>query len=351
MALTVARSAFGVLRDGRQVDAYTLDNGTISATVLTYGCIVQSVLAPDRDGLRSEITIAHDDIAAFEAGHPYFGALVGRCANRIWGGGFELDGKRYRLAANQPSGAHLHGGEQGFDKLLFDAVAESTPQVARVRLNAVSPDGDQGYPGTLQVVFELSLDDADRLSLEFEATTDAPTIVNLTNHTYWNLDGAATIVDHEVRLDASRYVAYDRSMVPTGATPEVHDALDLRAWSRIGDRIDDDQLNVTGGYDHSFLVDGWTETEFALRPAGAVRAPASGRHMRVFTSYPDIHFYSGNNLSGQRGRGGTPLSGREALCMECQLLPDAPNHAAFPSIVLRPGRHYRHRTVHEFTTD
>lgn len=349
MALTVARASFGTLSDGRKVDAYTLDNGTVRATVLNYGCIIQSVLAPDRDGRRDEITIAHDDIAAFEAGHPYFGALVGRCANRIWGGGFDLDGTRYQLAT-RPDGAHLHGGKRGFDKLLFDAQAESTPELARVRFTAVSPDGDEGYPGTLQVAFELSLDDTNRLSMGFEATTDAPTIVNLTNHTYWNLGGSATIVDHEVRLDASRYMAYDQSMVPTGELPAVHDAFDLREWTRVGAGIEDAALEVAGGYDHSFLVDGWSEAEFALRPAGAVRSPLSGRMMQVSTSYPDIHFYSGNNLSRQNGRGGVPLSGREALCMECQLLPDATNHDNFPSIVLRPGQHYRHQTIHEFTT-
>lgn len=348
--MNISTREFGRLPDGTAVDLFVLDGGNgLRVSVSTYGAIITSVLAPDRDGVAGEITLAHDTLERYLAGHPYFGAFVGRVANRISGGGVTVDGRFYPLATNAGE-VHLHGGVEGFDKKVYSATTETRRDGVFVHLSRQSPDGEEGYPGTLSVRRTVGVTTDNRLVMEFAAETDAATVVNLTDHTYWNL-GGATVMDHEVALNAETYVAVDRRSIPTGETPAVAGTpFDFRAYKPVG--ADFDAVLATGanGFDHSFAITGWSPGDDALREAGRVRSAASGREMIVRTTYPDVHFYTGNYLPGVIGRTGAALAGQEALCLECQFFPDSPARAEFPSIELRPGEVYRHRTEHTFQT-
>ncbi len=350
MAVTVSTSPFGRLPDGTAVELYTLrcTNG-FEVTVSTYGGILTSVRTPDRDGAMGEVTLARNTLEEFVGKSPYYGAFIGRVCNRISRGGFELDGKFYSLASNSGD-LHLHGGNLGFDKRVYDAETESDAHSATVYLTRTSPDGEEGYPGALKVKHGITVHDDMRITFTFEAETDAPTIVNLTNHTYWNLSGEEKILNHEVRLPGKAYAA-TREKIPTGdLVPVSGTPYDFTAWKRIGKEIAALDGTDMGGYDHSWVVDGWKEDRQELRMAAELRAPDTGRVMEVRTTYPAVHFYSGNNLPGQIGRDGSTLTGREALCFECQFFPDTPHRPEFPPIILRPGERFHHLTEHRFFT-
>ncbi len=347
--MTISRTDFGRLPDGTAVHLFTLDNGTgLRVSVSTYGGIITSVQTPDRDGTWGEVTLAFDSLEEYLAGHPFYGSLVGRVANRISGGGFEIDGTRYAVENNQGT-VHLHGGTGGFHTRLYQAETEERDDSLLLHLSRVSPDGEEGYPGNLTVTHTIGVTADNRLTMEFAAQTDAPTVVNLTNHTYWNL-GEPTILDHDVQIHADQYVEIE-NLVPTGNTPSVEGTpLDFREFKTVRRDFDDVLKMDINGFDHSMIIRGWTPESSPPREVARVRSNATGREMVIRSTYRDVQFYSGNNLPGERGRDGSALSGQEALCLECQFSPDSPNRPEFPSITLRPGERYYQLTEHHFVT-
>lgn len=354
MAVTIDARPFGALPDGRSVSLYEIKNSAgATVRVINYGCIITSVETRDRHGELGEITMAFDSLEEYLTGHPYYGSFIGRVANRISSGGFTIGDRFYPLVSNQRGIIHLHGGAAGFDKQLYEAHPVTENGLAAVRFTRVSPDGEEGYPGNLSVTHTISLTEDDRLVLEYEATTDARTPVNLTNHSYWNLSGEEKILDHQLILNVDA-VAVAENALPTGelAALTPGDPLDFSDWKSIGSDIE----KVTGnpGYDHSYrVVASSTELQASGEPlfAAAVRSRVSGRRMDVYTTSPDVHFYSGNHLPGQKGRDGRVLTGREALCLECEFFPDAPNKPTFPSIYLDPGKRYYQKTEHRFSSE
>jgi aldose 1-epimerase len=349
---------FGTTPDGDPVDLITLSGaGGLELDVSTYGGIVTRLLAPDRDGQLADVVLGHDTLEPYLAGTPYFGAIVGRYGNRIAGGCFALDGMEYTLAVNDGM-HHLHGGERGFDKVVWDAETRSNgvaggPE-AGVVFSFVSPDGDEGYPGALSVRVTYALTSDAALRIDYEARTDAPTVVNLTHHGYWNLagHGMGDVLEHELSIAASRFTPVDETLIPTGELRSVEGTpLDFRSPTAVGSRIEahDEQLGFGGGYDHNFVLDGWKGEE-APKPAAVLRDPASGRTMEVLTTEPGLQFFSGNFPDWRTvGKGGAVYGHRTGLCLETQHFPDSPNQPAFPSTVLRPGETYRSTTVYRFS--
>jgi aldose 1-epimerase len=357
MSVSIEKRAFGRLPDGTAVDLFVLTNSAgVSVSVMTYGAIITSVQTPDRNGRVGEISLARNTLEEYLGGHPYYGALVGRVCNRISHGGFTLD-ETFHPVANNAGELHLHGGVKGFDRQIYRTEVEADADRGTVHFVRVSPDGEEGYPGNLSLRYSVTLDEGMRLTLRYEATTDRPTVVNLTNHCYWNLSGEPAILGHEMRIPASRVLEM-AGMIPTGqflpvAGTGTTGAFDFTDWKAIGRDIAALEDTAAGGYDHSYAIDGWEpdasgEVEPVLRPAAEVRSGLTGRTLSVRTSYPAVHFYSGNNLPGEIGRNGETLTGREAFCLECQFFPDSPNRPEFPSIRLEPGETYRHVTEHTF---
>jgi aldose 1-epimerase len=305
----------------------------------------------------ADVALGFDHVEPYTGASPYIGATVGRYANRIALGKFTLDGQEYRLATNNEPN-HLHGGDAGFDKKLWTAeplgreVLQGGVNGVGVKFTYVSPDGEEGYPGTLTCSVTYTLTDNDELSFDYVATTDKPTVVNLTNHAYWNLAGEAsgqTVLDHELTIHAERYTPTDDTFIPTGELAPVEGTpVDFRDAHTIGERIADIPGDP-GGYDHNFAIDGENKT---LRPAAKVKHPGSGRVMEISTTEPGLQFYTGNFLDGTlTGKGGVAYEKNFALCLEAQTYPDTPNKPNFPSCVLRPGETYRQTTVHKFYTE
>ena len=344
----VTRSPFGKLPDGTAVESFTLRNAHgVEVRAITYGAIIVSLRVPDRAGRLDDVVLGHDDLAGYVAKPAYFGAVVGRYGNRIAKGRFTLDGKTYTLATNNGPN-HLHGGRRGFDKVVWKAEPSAT--AASVTLRYTSPDGEEGYPGTLAARVTYTLTDKDELVFEYAATTDKATPLNLTQHSYFNLAGAgsgADILGHELTLDADRFTPVDATLIPLGTLATVSGTpFDFRKPTAIGARIgqDDEQLKRGGGYDHNFVINGE-----GLRHAARVVDPKTGRTMDVATTEPGVQFYSGNFLDGTiTGKGGTVYKRRSALCLETQHFPDSPNQPDFPSTVLRPGETFRSTTVFGF---
>jgi aldose 1-epimerase len=344
----VTRQAFGATDDGAAVDLYHLTNRRgIAARVMTYGGTLVSLLAPDRHGHLAEITLGFDTLAPYLGRHPFFGALVGRYANRIARGAFHLDGRAYQLATGD-GGNHIHGGRRGFDKVVWSAAAAAGAGEASVALRYRSPDGEEGYPGTLDVVVTYTLTDDDELRLDYTATTDQATVINLTNHTYFNLNpaGAGDVLGHAMHLLASHFLPVDAALIPTGEVRPVRGtAMDFTRPTPIGARLggDDEQIRLArGGYDHCWVLDGGV----GLTHAARVVEPVSGRQLDLFTTQPGVQFYTGNFLDGSVvGREGRPYHKHAGFCLETQHFPDSPNRPAFPSTVLRPGETYRQTTV------
>ncbi|MGP4048095.1 aldose epimerase family protein [Streptomyces sp. 2A115] len=319
---------FGTLPDGSPVHRWTLERGGVRVRVLTYGGIVQSVFVPDRDGRSADVVLGFPDLAGYLTHpEPYFGALVGRYANRIAGGRFPLAGRTYQLARNNEPNS-LHGGERGFDKRLWDA----EPLEHGVRLSRVSPDGEEGFPGRLEVSAEYTLDESGALRISYEAVTDAVTVVNLTNHTYWNLHGSGNAGGHEVRIAAGRLTSVDANLIPTGALAEVEGTrFDFRAARKAG-----------AGYDHNFVLDKGV-TDSAVEVA-ELCDPSSGRVLRVATTEPGLQLYTADHLGGS-----LPFAPGDGIALETQHFPDSPNRPEFPSTELRPGGVYRSETVYAFS--
>ncbi|HEX9729683.1 MAG TPA: aldose epimerase family protein [Gemmatimonadales bacterium] len=350
-APTVSREPFGTMPDGRTVESYTLTNPKgIEVRAITYGAIIISLRTPDRDGVLDDIVLGYATLAGYLEASPYFGAIVGRYGNRIAGGRFAIDGHPYRLATNDGPN-HLHGGVTGFDKVLWTATPSHTDSSASVAFAYSSPDGEEGYPGTLDVLVTYTLTDSDDLRIEYRATTSASTPVNLTQHSYFNLagPGRGDILGHELMIAADRYTPVDATLIPTGElAPVERTPFDFRNATPIGARIgnDDAQLRRGGGYDHNFVL---TRDEPGLILAARVREPAAGRTLEVRTSEPGIQFYSGNFLDGTiTGKDGQVYGHRYGFCLETQHFPDSPNQPAFPSTILRPGVQYRSTTVFTF---
>ena len=319
-------------------------------SVLTLGAILQSIEVPDRAGTLEDVVLGHDTPEEYLRNPAYLGCVVGRYANRIATGRFTLDGVEHRLTVNDGANS-LHGGARGFDRELWSASRATTAEGEGVRLALRSPDGDQGYPGNLDVRVTYTLSEDDRLTVDYAATTDRATPVNLSQHTYWNLGGPhrADILGHELWIDADRFTPVDEGLIPTGELRPVRGTpFDFQTPMTIGARIDapDEQLRRGHGYDHNFVVVG---SGAGLVQAARLADPVSGRSMEVWTTEPGVQFYSGNFLDGAiRGKGGRPLAARSGCCLETQHFPDSPNHPNFPSTILRPGAVWRSRTVFGF---
>lgn len=349
--------SFGKTPDGREAQLFTLRNaGGLTADITDFGATVVRLFAPDRHGDLSDVVLGFDSVDGYaRSPGPYFGATIGRCGNRIAHGRFTLDGKAYQLATNNSPGGipcHLHGGKIGFDKRLWSTAGVSADG-SSLRLGYHSPDGEEGYPGNVDVTVTFTLTDNNELRIEYAATTDKPTLVNLTNHSYFNLagEGGRTVLGHVLTLNAARYLPVNQGLIPTGELAPVSGTLlDFRAPHTIGDRIErpNEQLRFAAGYDHCFALDSDGGEPVV---AAVVLEPLSGRELEVLTTEPGIQFYSGNFLDGTLlGKNGHAYERRSGFCLETEHFPDAPNHPSFPSIVLRPGQTYASTTVYRFRT-
>ena len=357
---SIATAPFGTTSAGDPVTLFTMTNPAgIEVRAITYGGIITSLKTPDRDGNLDDIVLGFDSLATYDAGSPYFGSIIGRYGNRIARGRFTLDDETFALAANNGAN-HLHGGDTGFDKVVWAGEPFEHEDAVGVVFTYTSPDGEEGYPGTLAVRVTYTLTDAGELIFDYHATTDRATPVNLTQHSYFNLAGTAAddILGHELTIDASRYTPVDTTLIPTGELAPVEGTpFDFLSSTAIGARIDDDhpQLAAGLGYDHNYVLDpdpnvtsgsGADRGEGALHRAAFVHEPITGRTLEIRTAEPGIQFYSGNFLDGTiTGKGGRVYGHRSGFCLETQHFPDSPNQPGFPSTILRPGEEYTTRTV------
>jgi aldose 1-epimerase len=348
---TVTRAPFGRMPDGTAVEVYTLTNpGGTQVKAITYGAIIQAIRVPDKAGRMGDVTLGYDSLEGYLTTSPYFGAVVGRYANRIAQGRFTLGGRRYQLATNNGPN-HLHGGVKGFDKVVWAAASVQKGDIVGVRLDHTSPAGDEGYPGTLRAHVTYTLTPSNQLIVEYRATTDRPTPVNLSQHTYFNLagEGNGDILGHVLTIHADRYTPVDSTLIPTGRLASVGNTpFDFRVPTPIGARIDqpDPQLEHGRGYDHNFVLN---RAGAGLVHAVHMLEPKTGRTLDIFTTEPGLQFYSGNFLDGTiTGKGGHVYRHRAGVALETQHFPDSPNHPGFPSTILRPGEEYRSRTVFAF---
>ena len=349
---SVSRADFGRLADGRAVELFTLTNAHgVEVRAMTYGAIITTIRTPDKNARFDDIVLGFDSLLGYLNDPPYFGAVVGRYANRIARAQFTLEGVVYRLAPN--NGAHsLHGGVKGFDKVLWSGEPFQSDSGAGVTLRYVSADGEEGYPGALSVRLTYILTPRDELVVDYEATTTKATPINLSQHTYWNLHGGGRgdILDHVLTLDASAFTPVDSTLIPTGElAPVAGTPFDFRTPARIGARIAEpnEQLRYGRGYDHNWVLDRGGRP--GLAHAARLLDPSSGRTLDVSTTEPGVQFYTGNFLDGTIvGKNGRAYGKRAALCLETQHFPDSPNQANFPSTILHPGETYRSRTVFAF---
>lgn len=344
--LTVQNEPFGQTEAGEEVIQYSLRNRSgMKVGLLNFGAIITSVEVPGRDGKFANVVLNFPDLAGYQTNNPYFGGACGRFANRIAKGKFSLDGNEYSLFLNNDPNT-LHGGKVGFMKKVWKAAPFQNDDATGVKFTYVSPDGEEGYPGELKSVVTYSLTDANELKIDYQATTDKPTVINLTNHAYWNLAGAGSglIVDHELTLACSQFLPVDETGIPSGELASVAGTcMDFLKSEKIGTRITE-PVNGAGGYDHCYVVDG---TAGELRPAAKIVEPTSGRVMEISTTEPGIQFYTGNFLEGTPATGNAPKHG--AFCLETQHFPDSPNRPEFPTTRLNPDETYRHTTVHKFS--
>jgi aldose 1-epimerase len=348
----ISKKAFGTTPDGQAVELYTLRNakgGEVS--IMTYGGIVTSLKVPDKNGKLDDVVLGYDKLDDYVKNNsPYFGCLVGRYGNRIAKGRFTLDGKTYQLATNNAPN-HLHGGVKGFDKVVWNvAKAEVVPMATRLVLNYLSKDGEEGYPGNLNVTATYAWTDDNHLRLEFKATTDKKTVCNLTHHSYFNLAGKGDILGHVVHIDADKFTPVDSTLIPTGDLKPVEGTpLDFRKPTAVGARInhDDPQLKYATGYDHNWVAN---KPKGKMGLIARVTEPTTGRVMEVWSDEPGVQFYTGNFLDGTiTGKGGWVYKQRNGLCFEPQHYPDSPNQPQFPSTELKPGQTYRNTILYKFS--
>jgi aldose 1-epimerase len=348
----VKKQSYSKMPDGTAVELYTLTNANgMEADIITYGGIVVSVKAPDRQGKFADVVLGMDNLSGYLGETAFFGALIGRYGNRIGHAQFTLEGKVYHLPKND--GDHtLHGGPQGFDKHVWKAAPVASSDGAALELTYVSKDGEEGFPGTLTAKVVYTLTDKNELKIDYTATTDKPTVVNLTNHSYFNLagQGEGDILQHQVTINADRFTPVDAGLIPTGGLKAVKGTpFDFTKATAIGARIgqDDQQLQYAKGYDHNWVLN---KGNGGLTKAAEVYEAKTGRVLEVFTTEPGLQFYTGNFLDGTvHGKGGKVYPRRGALCMETQHFPDSPNHPAFPTTELKPGATYHTTTVYKFS--
>jgi aldose 1-epimerase len=346
--MSIKTEPFGQTPDEQAVDLVTMTNPNgIEARIMTFGGIIVSLKTPDRNGKLADIVLGFDDLSGYTKEHPYFGAIIGRYGNRIGAGKFTLNGVEYKLAVNNGPN-HLHGGIKGFDKVVWKIEdAKTTGNEAILRLGYLSKDGEEGYPGDLKCTVTYTLTADNKLKMRYEARTDKPTVLNLTNHSYWNLAGQGTgdVLGHELVLNADRYTPVDEGLIPTGELKSVKDTpMDFTKPKAIGSRIK--QVDI-GGYDHNFVLNGQTGQ---MKLCAKVYEPKSGRTMEIRTTEPGVQFYTGNFLDGAlTGKDGKVYQKHYAFCLETQHFPDSPNKPDFPSVVLRPGEKYDITTVHKFS--
>ncbi len=349
------RKSWGTV-DGKPVNIYYMTNGNgMRADISEYGAIVRNLDVPDRNGKIDDVTLGYASVAEYLEKTPYFGAVVGRYGNRIAKGRFTLDGKEYKLATNNDQN-HLHGGIKGFDKVIWKGEPSMDENGVSLKLTYLSKDGEEGYPGNLNCTVVYTLTKTNELKISYEATTDKPTVLNLTNHSYWNLagQGKGDILGHELTLNADKFTPIDETLITTGELRPVKGTpLDFTTPHKIGERVNasDEQLKFGKGYDHNFVLN---KSGNELSLAARVYEPTSGRVMEVYTTEPGVQFYSGNFLDGSNiGKDGKVYKHRYGLCLETQHFPDSPNkqnNKDFPSVVLRPGQKFTSHTVYKFTT-
>ncbi|OJV13426.1 MAG: galactose mutarotase [Dyadobacter sp. 50-39] len=351
MISTISKEAFGQLPDGQQADLYTLTNANgMTVNITNYGGIVTKLTAPDKNGQWADVVLGFDSLPPYLSGHPFFGALVGRYGNRIAKGKFKLNGQEYSLAINNGPNA-LHGGTKGFDKVLWKATEIKKDSVVGLQLEYTSKDMEEGYPGNLTVKVVYTLDNENALTIDYTATTDKPTVVNLTNHSYFNLTGLKRdILDHEVTIESDSIVPVDTTLIPTGKLRAVEGTpFDFRKATKIGagiNKTEDEQIAAGGGYDHCWVL---KRSGDGLVKFATVHEPESGRVMEVFTTEPAVQFYTGNFLDGKlTGKGATYVK-RFGLCLETEHYPDSPNQPQFPSTTLNPGETYHTTTKYQFS--
>jgi aldose 1-epimerase len=349
--MDIKKELFGKMADGTPVDLYTLTNtGSLQAKITTDGGAVVSLLVPDSNGKLDDVALGFGTLAEYVEKSPYFGCIAGRYANRIAKGRFTLDGVTYTLTQNEGDN-HLHGGARGFDKVVWNGQEKSDSNGVGLDLTYLSRDGEEGYPGNLSAKVVYTLTNDDELRIDYQATTDKATIVNLTNHTYFNLadGGAGDILGHELMINADRFTPVDGTQITTGELRSVGSTpMDFREMTAVGARIgqDDEQLRFGLGYDHNWVLN---RSDDALALAAKLQEPTTGRMMEVYTTEPGIQFYSGNFLDGTiTGKEGKVYHYRHGLCLETQHFPDSPNQPGFPSTVLRPGETYQTTTVYRF---
>ena len=344
---------WGEAQDGTPVKLYTLVNANgMTVRISSYGAIIQSLTAPDRDGVYEDVVLGYDDVAGYIKETPYFGATIGRYGNRIAKGKFTLDGQEYTLAKNNNGLNHLHGGVKGFDKVMWDAVPEVGKKTVSLKMHYSSKDGDEGFPGNLEVDVVFTLNNKDELMIEYTATTDKATPVNLTNHSYFNLtaDPSQTILGHELWMNADRFVSIDSESIPLGPLdPVAGTPFDFTTAEKIGRGITEDnqQLKNGIGYDHCWV---FSESDGSLKLQVSLYEAESGRLLEILTEEPSVQFYSGNFLDGSlTGKGGVVYNHRVGLCLEPEHYPDSPNQPAYPSTILRPGETYETKSVYRFS--
>ena len=353
MISTISKEVFGKLPDGQTADLYTLTNGNgMTVNITNYGGIITKITAPDKKGAFADVVLGFDSLAPYVSGHPFFGALVGRYGNRIAKGKFKLSGKEYNLAINNGPNS-LHGGKIGFDKVIWKATEVKKDSVVGLELEYTSKDMEEGYPGNLTVKVIYTLANDNSLSIEYTATTDKETVLNLTNHSYFNLSGLKKdILGHEVTILADSIVPVDTTLIPTGKLRAVAGTpFDFRKPTIVGagiDKTEDEQIKNGGGYDHCWVLN---RTEKGLIKFATVKDPESGRVMEAFTTEPAVQFYTGNFLDGKLSGKGATFSKRFGLCLETQHYPDSPNQPQFPTTTLKPGETYHTTTMYKFSAE
>ncbi len=352
MAKSMEKKVFGTTADGKTADLYTLKNKTgMQVSITNFGATVVSIMVPDKAGKMADVALGYDDLAGYELNKNYLGVLVGRYGNRIAHGKFSIDGTEYTLAKNNGDNS-LHGGIKGFNKAMWEAKDVSKGGEAAVEMKYVSKDSEEGYPGNLSVTVVYTLTNKNELKIDYSATTDKKTVVNLTNHTYFNLAGQGNgdILKQDLMINADTFTPVDSGLIPTGELKKVEGTpFDFRKATAIGARIEanDEQIKLGGGYDHNFVLNRKAATGLSL--AARASDAASGRAMEVWTTEPGVQFYTGNFLDGSfKGKGGIAYQKRTALCLETQHFPDSPNHPSFPTTLVKPGEKYHTTTVYKF---